>query len=321
MALWLLFIIIFMSSSNNNAKFAFFYLLSLVGLIFVSIGTGQAIFQVIHKLLPDPGIYRGAFNSSSLTFAISALIISLPLYFLTVRYLSRCLREGSLDGNSPIRRWLTYLILFISAVVFIVWLMITISGLFDGELTLKFILKSLTVFVIAGLIFGYYFYDIRRSSFKKGNKVVLAYLIGGLVISIGSLILAFFFADSPKEARERKQDQAVLNSFMELDNAIVDYYLRYEKMPERLEEVLKTSTHLSSRTLRNPSTDQPFNYEVIDERSYELCAEFNRSNKEDSDEFGLNYADRWPHEEGYYCITQSVPPTDLKALPQEIPMR
>ena len=73
-----------MNSNNNGAKFAFFYLLSLVALIFMALSTGMIVFQIINKNLVDIiNQYQGRFSDDALKFAISALIIPLPVIFQT----------------------------------------------------------------------------------------------------------------------------------------------------------------------------------------------------------------------------------------------
>jgi hypothetical protein len=197
---------------NNNAKFAFMYMFSLVALLFMALGTGQVFFQAINKYIPDfAAPYANGFDSGLLKFAISALIISIPLYYLTMRFLEQNLIKGHLEKEAGIRRWLIYFILFVSSVTMVIWLMITIGNFLDGELTSKFILKALTAIVIAGIIFSYYLYDIRRESPKANDKVVLIYLIASLLITVGSLVFSFFFVESPVEARARRHDTIVLD--------------------------------------------------------------------------------------------------------------
>jgi hypothetical protein len=63
---------------------------------------------------------------------------------------------------STIRRWLTYLTLFIAAGVLIGDLITLVYNLLGGELTVRFVLKVITVAAIAGTAFGYYLWDLRR---------------------------------------------------------------------------------------------------------------------------------------------------------------
>src|SRR3989339_175203 len=145
---------------NNAAKFAFFYMLSLVSLIFTALSTGIIIFQFINKNITDVlSTTTTGFDSSALKFAISAVIIAAPIYFVLMSLINKNLFEGNLDKESGIRKWLTYFIIFISSVVMIGWLIGTVNFFLDGELTIKFILKSITAILfseIDGAINSYF---------------------------------------------------------------------------------------------------------------------------------------------------------------------
>ena len=63
-------------TKNNSPKFAFWYLLSLVALVFVAFSVGASIFQLINKYIPDIAEQNYQFRVSMelLKFAISALL-------------------------------------------------------------------------------------------------------------------------------------------------------------------------------------------------------------------------------------------------------
>jgi len=60
-----------------------------------------------------------------------------------------------------VRRWLTYLTLFVAAVLLIGDFTTLVYYLLGGETTLHFVLKAATLGAIAGTIFGYYVRDVR----------------------------------------------------------------------------------------------------------------------------------------------------------------
>ena len=64
--------------------------------------------------------------------------------------------------SSKVRKWLTYITLFIAAGIIIGDLITVVTGLLAGELTMRFILKALIVLVIAATIFGYYLWSLRQ---------------------------------------------------------------------------------------------------------------------------------------------------------------
>mgnify|MGYP001573604733 CR=1 FL=1 len=174
---------------NNSAKYAFYYMLSLVALIFTALSTGMIVFQIINKEIIDAaGALPGMFNEGVMKFAISAIIIAAPIFYAATWQINKNLLQGKLSKEAGVRKWLTYFILFISSVVMIGWFIAIIYNFLDGELTLKFILKALTAIFIAAMIFSYYLYDMKRAALAGvGDEIVKSPIIAS------SLILASAF--------------------------------------------------------------------------------------------------------------------------------
>ena len=309
-----------MDSQNNAAKFAFFYMLSLVALIITAIASGTIIFQVINKNITDAlNQFRGSFSPDALKFAISALIIAAPIFFMTMRQIQKSLFSGALPKDSGVRKWLTYFIIFVSSVVMLGWLIATINNFLDGELTLKFILKAMTAIGIAAAIFTFFYYDIRRAETAGAkDRTVSVYFYGSLIFVTGAFILALFFVESPTETRNRKFDLALLENFSQLDSAITEYYNTEDAMPENLDSLETRFNYITDRALTDPATGAAIEYRITGEKTYELCADFRTSNRgEELDRF-YAYQDRWPHDAGYQCLGQTVTAYDKGPLPAPI---
>lgn len=300
------------NTTNQAAKYAFFYMLSLVALIFMALSAGIIIFQVINKSIIDVlEQYAGRFSPDQLKFAISALVIATPLYFITMRQIQKNLLTGALAKDAGVRKWLTYFILFVAAVVMLGWLIATINSFLDGELTTKFILKSITAIGIAASIFTFYLYDIRREEVKgKKDKTISLYFYGSLAVVIAVFIASLFFVESPTETRNRKFDNTILDKFSQIDSAINNYYFDNKILPESLNIIQEEFNYITTDDLVDPATREQFKYQVLEEKKYELCATFRASNiavEIIQDEF---YKERWPHEAGEQCISQRI--TDIE---------
>jgi hypothetical protein len=305
----------------NNAKFAFWYMLSLVALTFMSIATGVIVFQIINQQLVD--VLKNTLPSQeALKVAISAVIISAPIFYWLTRLIRRAMAKGQLSAEASIRRWLTYFILFVSAVVAIIWLIMTINSFLNGELTFKFILKALTVLAITTSIFTYYFYDIKHGQNAKQN-IIKIYLFGSLVLVAAVFVASFFFVESPAEARARQHDQAVINDLSTLDGAINSFYsTNNKKLPAKLSDLtqLSASYYLPADAFVDEADKSAYGYKIIDATHYQLCANWQVASEvlSKSDSF---YVDaRWQHEVGSKCFDRQVgDPNDLKgAVPAPI---
>ena len=307
-------------NQHSNAKFAFFYMLSLVGLIFMAVATGLILFNIIDMSIADVNNY---FNDGGLKFGISALIIATPIYYILMWQINKHLRSGSLPKDSGVRRWLTYLILFVTSVVVIGWLIAIINMFLNGELTTKFILKALTVLIIAVIVLTYYLYDIKREVFTK-NKVVIWYFYASLVLVIATFVSAFFFVESPTTARNRSYDQKIVDSFNMIDSAVNQYYLDNNTLPTDLQILINDKKYyLTTTDTMNQLTNQVYVYSVVNDKTYQLCADFKASTFDQTTEgdFRYMYDKRWSHDMGYQCIEQEVMEKDPNALNVAVPVK
>jgi len=145
-----------------SARDAFVYLVIFATLAISAIHFGSLIFEVIEKTVPDVlDERREGYSVNAVRQAIAALIVAFPIYVILSHRVNSAMKRDPTKRSSRIRKWLTYLTLFVAAAVLVGDLSSVIYGLLAGELTTRFILKVLTVLLIAGAIFGYYLWDLR----------------------------------------------------------------------------------------------------------------------------------------------------------------
>lgn len=147
-----------------SAQEAFMYLLLFLTLYISSISFGMLLFQFINHWLPN-ALQDGYSFSNQLSIirqSTASIIIAYPLFLWMTQKLRKAIDQDPEKRSSKIRKWLTYITLFIAAGVIIGDLIALVFNLLSGDLTLRFILKVLVVGGIAGLIFGYYLWDMKR---------------------------------------------------------------------------------------------------------------------------------------------------------------
>lgn len=143
---------------------AFLYLVLFATLYLSAWHLGSLLFDLINAAIPDPADQRfqAGMRDDSMRFSVASLVIAFPIYLFVARLLSRDLARNPVKRLSAVRRWLTYLTLFLAVTVLVCDLIALVHSLLGGDLTLRFVLKVLVVGAIAGAIFGFYLADLRR---------------------------------------------------------------------------------------------------------------------------------------------------------------
>ncbi|MEI7621833.1 MAG: DUF5671 domain-containing protein [Candidatus Moraniibacteriota bacterium] len=287
------------TSKNNNAQDFFLYLVVFFSLTFLAFGAGSILFQAVNKFLPDQ--IANAFDQGGVRFGLAALTIASPIFLLLSSIIGKRLITGVTALESGVRKWLTYIVLFFAAATVIGDLITLIFNFLGGETTDGFLWKVLIVAAIAGGIFAFYFWDMRKTEIgekeKKLNKISALSLAGFLLVVFAG---AFFIIDSPTLAREKRIDNRLVSDAQSVDGAIRNFFTQAKKLPANLAELEKASL---SPYLQ---AENKIEYVVTGEKTYNLCASFLRDNKNDRDSsdgsFGMQSANDWKHQAGKVCF-------------------
>ncbi|NCN22319.1 hypothetical protein GW758_02925 [Candidatus Falkowbacteria bacterium] len=297
-----------MNENQHGAKYAFYYLLSLVSLIFVGIAVGLIAFGIIDKTVVDPlaNIYYGN-RDGGLRFAISALLIAGPIYYYSLFLINRGLKRNELKIDSQIRKWLTYFIILVSILIILGVFISIINNFLAGELSLKFFLKALSMLLISGLVFSYYFHDIKVEDRNLARKMKKIFLGLSLIFVGAAFISVWFFVESPKEARMRRLDQNLLTNINILENAINSFYADKGALPEDISELKNTNYYFEQNSFIDPETGKSIEYKKTGDKSFEFCATFRTSsNFNDVNNRSVSMPTYGPsdknYEAGYNCL-------------------
>lgn len=298
-----------MNDNQAGAKYAFYYLLSLVALIFIGISVGLIAFGIIDKSIIDPlaNNYYGN-RDGGLRFAISALLIAGPIYYYSLFLINRGLKKNELKVDSQIRKWLTYFIILVSALIILGVFISIINNFLAGELSLKFFLQALSMLIISGLVFSYYFHDIKTEDRDAAKKMRKIFLVLSVILIGAAFISVWFFIESPKEARMRRLDQNLLTNINILENAVNSFYSDNAVLPENINELKNTNYYFEQNSFIDPETGVPIEYKKTGDKSFEFCATF-RMSSDSNDVNGRSVArpiyglsDRNSYEAGYSCL-------------------
>ena len=147
------------------AREAFVYLVLFSTLYVSAFNLGGLIFQFINRTFPDPAIdpvLALQASREAIRWSISLLVVAFPVFVFVSWTNERAVRRDQSRRLSKVRRWLTYLTLFVAASILIGDVTSIVYNLLGGELTTRFVLKVLTVGVISGAVFGHFRRDLRK---------------------------------------------------------------------------------------------------------------------------------------------------------------
>lgn len=144
-----------------SARDVFLYLVMFSTLYYGVWNLVTLLFHFIDRAFPDPAL--SLYNSgASQRWATAAIIITFPVFFFMANYIGRQIRRNPFGRLSPVRRWLTYLTIFLAMIALVGDVTTLVYNLLGGDLTVRFLLKIVVVAVVAGSAFSYYLFDLRR---------------------------------------------------------------------------------------------------------------------------------------------------------------
>lgn len=298
----------------------------------VATAIGILFFQVINKYIPDPIVRTSyifqRFSISAIHYSIASLIVAFPLYIWMLWFWFKSfspLAGGLEKVESRLSKWLTYIILLVAAGTIAGDLIVVIFNFLQGELGMRFLLKALTVIVITGLVFWFYFLERKKIQYKKEVSATpfLLILVISSILVILAIVLGFFAGGTPGQERLRKFDLERANNLQQISSAISNFAYENNRLPADLNEIKNNPRYYyGTKIYTDPETQKEYDYRIIkfvvagenDSLEYELCATFSISslNEPESSNIYYDYNGIWAkHDKGYVCQKQVATPGKL----------
>jgi len=259
--------------SSHSSRDTFFYLLQFVTLAISATALGNVWFSFINKWTTSLTPYE-RFQPNDVTAGLSALVIAAPVYLGLSWWIRKAFADGSMQPSSSLRKWLVYFTVFVTSIIGLVDLIATLHVYLNGDFTLRFFFKALSILVIAGSIFVFYLWDIRRENAGPSAVTHAAFWIT-IVVVLATIIAGFVVVGSPKTRRLLQWDQERVNT---LENIVREFYhpTSYPKVGNFVTEgapLPENSSGFASR-FRDPQTQQLLEYRKVDLNTFEVCATF-----------------------------------------------
>jgi hypothetical protein len=299
-----------------SAREAFLYLVLFLTLYVSAVSLGALAFELIDRTFPDAleEAWARARSLSTIRWSTAALMIAFPAYLLFARSSLRSFAADPDKRQSRVRKWLTYLTLFVAAAVILVDLITLVFNVLEGELTRRFLLKVAAAAAIAGTVFGYYLWELRRDEGEpgrtKGSTGRLRLLAAAVTAAVVLLVVGgFVAAGSPQGARQRRLDAERISNLQQISGAIDSYWHRRDALPPDL-DALTRERNLYVPSIRDPESGETYEYAIHSATTYELCALF-ATDTDSGDDRGRDYefgagSEFWRHRASRTCYQLEI---------------
>ncbi len=259
-------------NAKNAPKDIFLALFGAVAFYASAISTIALLVQYVNVLFPDAlDPYRRAAAAESVFWSTAILLVAYPAYLFTSRAIGRDAAMHPEKRALPIRKWIIYATLFVSALAVGGDLIALIYNFLRGELTLPFVLKALSVLVVAGSVFWYVSWDRKQENGSAAlRRKQIAWIASAALVAV--VAAEFFIVGTPAEQRRERLDQQRISDLQTLQNQVLNYWIRKEKIPQKAEELEDDISGF--RVPRDPDTGEPYEYRPTGTLSFELCATF-----------------------------------------------
>ena len=290
-----------------DAREAFLHLVLFAALYTSAFSTGAILFWIIERYLQDAATYSRSESFEPLRWAVAAVVTAFPIYLWTSSLAARWLAAEPEKRSSGVRRWLTYLTLFVAAQVLIGNFVGVLSSLLAGEQTSRSLLKAAVVFAIAGIAFGHYLGGLRRDEADTDATGPRKPSVLGLIGAVGvflTLIAAFLAMGTPQRARTRGLDARRVSDLVQVQGAIERKFDRTNSLPASLADLQEGNSEGGLHVPDDPATRVAYFYEQLDSLHYRLGASFDTADTLDAS--GNPLARRWRHGAGLHFFDRSV---------------
>ena len=297
----------------NTARNFVLQLGSLIAL-YVSLSAVIAVvFGVITVVFPDAaaGSYEGVGAQNAIRFGIAMIVVFFPTYIVLTRTVNQ-IRRKETGTYLTLTKWLIYLSLLVGGGILLGDLVAVIMTFLNGELTVRFALKALTLLTVIGIALSYYTLDV-KGYWNKNEKQSQMFALFASLIAIAVVVLGFLHVETPAEVREQRLDEEQVMALQNIQSTVHEYY--------NLEGTLPTSLDDAYGSLPFPEApeDRPaYVYNTRTSTSFELCALFAHPSRQD--EYSMKPipyegetlvgAYNWEHAAGDVCFVRRINPVE-----------
>jgi len=209
-----------MDTPKLTAKDFFLHVAILVTLYTAVISLITLLVQTINVAFPDTLEYQYAYTgyTSGMRFAVASLIIVFPVFIFLSWWNHRAIARAPELAGLGIRKWFSYLTLFLAGATIIGDLIAFLNTFLGGEITTRFVWKVLAVLVVSLFVFVYHLVELRKTVISRPVYRTFSSLAALLVIA--GIVWSFMVMGSPTTQRDLRFDQQRLYDLQNIQQMV-----------------------------------------------------------------------------------------------------
>lgn len=289
----------------------FFLYIGALATLYWSAGSLLALlFAIVDAQFRDELQYFVDPYSGGIRFAIASLVVVLPISLFLFRAIKKDALANPQKFLLPLRRWLYAITIFVTAAALAGDLIALLNGFLGGELTTRFVLKVLSVFVVAGFVFWYCLLEIRVKP-EMAPRIRKEFLWGAPLLVLLAVVYGFVVMGSPNTIRKLRFDERRASDLQSLQWQIVNFWQTKQRFPKVLAEL---EDPLSGyRVPADPRTKEPYEFSLGEGYAFTLCANFELPSSERTLIIAKSYpadgfSENWEHQAGRTCFERTLDP-------------
>ena len=273
-----------MENSHENQhkmtpKFFFLSLGVLITLITSVTSFLNLVFQTLDNKFPDAlnATYQYGYNTYSyegIRTSIATLIIFFPVFLLVSYFWKKPIKAGLSVIDEIIRKWVIYLVLFLSSIVVMVDLVTLVRYFVSGEITTRFILKVAITLVVALIVGVYYIWQLQGWKKILNIKISVLVPVVSSVLVILAIVWSFMVIGTPSEQRAYRFDQQRVSDLQNIQWQVITFWQQKETLPKSLNELKNPITDYRLPVDPEFNKGNVYEYKTTGDLSFELCATF-----------------------------------------------
>lgn len=264
-----------------NLGFLFLSLGVLITLITSVVSALNLFFSTLDKKFPDVlnASYQYGYSSydyESIRMALATLIIFFPIFLTVSFFWKKIINQGLGHLDEIIKKWLIYILIFVSSLVVAIDLVTLVKYFVSGEITTRFILKVVAVLLVALFVGVHYIFELKNINKFFGIPVGVGSAVKASIWVVLLVWFSFCVMGSPMKQRELRLDERRVQDLQGIQWQVINYWQQKEKLPEKITDLANPLSGYSLPVEPEFEKGKIYEYSIKDNTklTFELCADF-----------------------------------------------